>query len=183
MSTLPPDLTSTWGVDAFRNPGVARFRKQLDADTWANERALNGLDSIPPEGRNSPAFERAMQLLPHNQLAKTAWLARIKQEAFENPKNWFPNWTLDQTREFSATTDKTWREFLDKLRDDQLQTTVKYTNSRGETYAALLEDILIHVFNHATYHRGQLARIVSECGGKRPETDHITFACRPVSRT
>jgi uncharacterized damage-inducible protein DinB len=34
---------------------------------------------------------------------------------------------------------------------------VTYNNSRGESYKNMVKDILFHVINHSTYHRGQIA--------------------------
>lgn len=36
-----------------------------------------------------------------------------------------------------------------------------YSNIKGEKFTSTLDDILIHVFNHSTYHRGQVALLVT----------------------
>jgi uncharacterized damage-inducible protein DinB len=47
-------------------------------------------------------------------------------------------------------------------------------------YASTIHEVLTHVFNHSTYHRGQIARIVHEQGGQRASTDFIAFSRKQV---
>ncbi len=170
------DLTSTWGVDAFNNPGVARFRKQLDAQAWANDLVLTSIESIPLTAHSSPDYIRARQLVPHNQLARGAWLARIRASPIALPKDWFPAWTVEETRQVCAQNDKEWAGYLDQLKDVHLAKLVDYASSEGRVYRSSIEDVLIHVFDHESYHRGQIARLVSQCGGQRASTDFIAFS-------
>src|SRR4051812_45172357 len=158
------------------NPGVARYRRLLAYEQEANQRSLLSLESIPETGRAHPSYGRAMQLLPHNQLSRSIWLARLEGRPYEAPKDWFPNWTLEQTRMAADEQHREWLEYLEDLRDHDLCKTISYTSTEGQPYVRLVDDILTHVFNHSTYHRGQLARLVTECGGQRARTDFIALA-------
>lgn len=159
----------------MNNPGIARFTKQLAAETLANDLTLKSLASVPEHGRHSGAFQRASQLLPHNQIARRVWLCRLKGEKPEMPKDWFPSWTPEETRGVCAELDAAWATYLSTITDADLARETQYTSSEGKRYTSLVEDILIHVFNHSTYHRGQIARLVTECGGERAGTDYIAF--------
>lgn len=47
---------------------------------------------------------------------------------------------------------------------------------RGEeTHFQLVEDVLRHVANHGTYHRGQLREIAEQAGVEWPETDYMLW--------
>lgn len=162
------------------NPGVARYRKLLAYEREANRRVLESLQSIPEAGRRHPGFERAMQLLPHNQLARSIWLARLEGRPYEIPKDWFPAWSLEQARIAEEEQDREWAEYLEGLSDSDLCKTLSYTSSEGLPYVRIVDDILIHVFNHSTYHRGQVARLVTECGGQRARTDYIVLIAPAV---
>lgn len=157
------------------NPGIDRFRKQLAAEVWANDLALRSLASVPDETRYSGSYQRAAQLMPHIQLARRIWLARLKGETPSMPKDWFPNWTDGETRRECEELDTAWGAYLSTLKDADLAGECTYTSSEGRKYSSVVEDILIHVFNHSTYHRGQIARLVTECGGERAGTDYIAF--------
>jgi uncharacterized damage-inducible protein DinB len=159
----------------MNDPGIARFKKQLAAETWANELALRSVESVPEEQRMSGAYQRAEQLLPHCQQARGVWLARLKGEPHEMPRDWFPTWHSAEVRRACEDMDRAWAAYLDSLTDADLSREVRYTSSEGKVYSSLVEDILIHVFNHSTYHRGQIARLVTESGGDRAGTDYIVF--------
>jgi uncharacterized damage-inducible protein DinB len=157
------------------NPGVSRYRRLLAYEQEANQRAIVSLESIPPTGQQHASFQRALQILPHNQLARSIWLARLEGRPYEAPKEWFPPWSLEQTRLAAEEQHREWVEYFAELSDHDLAKTVSYTSTEGQPYVRLVDDILTHVFNHSTYHRGQLARLVTECGGQRAKTDYIAL--------
>jgi uncharacterized damage-inducible protein DinB len=170
------DLTSTWGVDAFNNPGVARFRKQLDAETWANGLTIASIATIPESNRNGPNYQRCISLLPHNQLARRTWLLRLRGESYDPIPDWFPQWSPEELTLRCADNDRAWAAYLDSLKDSHLARAIEYKASDGTAYRSVVDDIIIHVFNHSSYHRGQVARLVTQCGGQRATTDYISFS-------
>src|SRR5882724_4514926 len=111
------------------NPGVARYRKLLAYEQEANRRSFVSLESIPETGRRHPGFQRAMQLLPHNQLARSIWLARLEGRPYEVPKDWFPAWNLDQARMAEEEQHREWAEYFENLSDPDLAKTLSYTSS------------------------------------------------------
>lgn len=157
---------------------VNRYKKLLAYEQEANRRTLESLASVPASQREKPQYERAMQLLPHNLIARRVWLHRIKGEAYESPGEWFPRWTLERQQEEEGVVHGSWHSFLEPLSDEQLLREVGYTSSEGQQYVSTLDEILTHVFNHSTYHRGQIARLVGECGGRRAVTDYIAITRR-----
>lgn len=170
------DLTSTWGVDAFRNPGVARFRKQLDAETWANDLTIASLETIPEANRQGAIYQRCMGLMPHNQIARRIWLLRLRGESYPPIADWFPVLSAAETSALCTEVDRGWAAYLDGLTDSDLSRSIDYKAADGSGYRSVIDDVIIHVFNHSTYHRGQIARFVTECGGKRALSDYIGFA-------
>ena len=63
---------------------------------------------------------------------------------------------------------------ISELTDDELKGMTAEFKEKLDN-GATLDDILIHVFNHSTYHRGQVARLVTDAGGQRALTDYIAF--------
>ena len=60
--------------------------------------------------------------------------------------------------------------------NDGQQIMVNYTNTQNESYSNSQFDILLHIFNHATYHRAQIATAMRNNGHEPINTDYITFA-------
>ena len=50
-----------------------------------------------------------------------------------------------------------------------------YETLAGSKYVASRRDVLAHVMNHSTYHRGQVALAIREDGGEPLQTDYILF--------
>lgn len=134
----------------------------FDYDRWANLQWV------------APANAMAQQsILLHIVEAQVIWLTRI-----EGTPPWQP--TLD---EFAIHLDRSigrWKRFL--LGAD-LGALISYTTSRGDHYDSQVSEIVRHVINHGTYHRGQLRGIAGERGVEFPETDYIHFMRTPFAST
>ena len=50
-----------------------------------------------------------------------------------------------------------------------------YVNLRGETKTYPLDDLMLQVVNHGTYHRGQIAQLLRDRGRTAPSTDFLLY--------
>ncbi len=66
-------------------------------------------------------------------------------------------------------------EFFSALSDADLLRPFSYRNLKGEAFTQPLLDSLVHVVNHSTYHRGQIATMYRQAGHAAPATDLIVF--------
>jgi uncharacterized damage-inducible protein DinB len=64
---------------------------------------------------------------------------------------------------------------IEQLRPEDFQRVVPYRNSAGLAFESTVEDILLHVCLHGSYHRGQIARAVRQGGATPAPTDYIGF--------
>jgi uncharacterized damage-inducible protein DinB len=73
-----------------------------------------------------------------------------------------------------------WEQFvMEQLNEEILQSNLHYQNSRGEQFAQPVYEVVMHVFNHSTYHRGQLVTMMRQLGENNlPQTDFIHFTRR-----
>lgn len=159
-------------------PGIERYRKLLIAETRATALAFESIASIPEANRAGGDCRRALGIMAHIQLARRIWLERAERLASEPVSDWFPDWPIEQTARLAAELDRSWSAFLDSIREPDLDRPVLYRNTKGEQFTNALDDILIHVFNHSTYHRGQIAMLVAKAGGPPASTDLIVFSRR-----
>lgn len=56
-----------------------------------------------------------------------------------------------------------------------LDSIIKYETTTGESHSGIIEDVLFHVVNHGTYHRGQLISDLKSKGVSPITTDFIFF--------
>jgi uncharacterized damage-inducible protein DinB len=59
---------------------------------------------------------------------------------------------------------------------------LQYYTRQKKSFKTPVSGVLLHIFNHATYHRGQLVTMLRQAGEKKiPGTDMITFLANPKS--
>jgi len=62
------------------------------------------------------------------------------------------------------------------LDEQRLLERVDYTNLKGDPFTQPRWQLLMHIFNHATYHRGQLITIMHQLGlDEVPNTDMVNY--------
>lgn len=61
------------------------------------------------------------------------------------------------------------------LSDHPFDQEYEYKNLKGKIFTNTLRDILFHVINHSTYHRGQIATRMRETGIEPLITDFISY--------
>ncbi len=72
---------------------------------------------------------------------------------------------------------KALRDFTDKATQVRLEHTMEYRNGRLVNCKSLVWQSLYHLFNHSTYHRGQVITLLRQAGVvKVPNTDYIEFS-------
>ncbi len=64
---------------------------------------------------------------------------------------------------------------LEKVSSIDDSSEVTYINSKGVSFTNKVADILLHVVNHASYHRGQISEALKRLGIQPPETDYIFY--------
>jgi len=148
---------------------LEQLRKNFEYDRWANDRYGKALSAMTP----SP--EKAVKILGHILFAKDVWLARLLGEDLSRFSSPFPEQNLpDCLKKLELVQDK-WGRYLAGSTEASLAETVLYTNLQGKKFRNKVQNILVHVVNHSSYHRGQLAPLVTAAGGQRPDTDYIGY--------
>jgi uncharacterized damage-inducible protein DinB len=142
----------------------------LDHLRWADERARESLQSLPP---TSPRTESARALYAHVAAAEHVWLARLQGRAPEHAI--WPPLSLGEAATLAAQTVDALRAHVDALAPDALDAPVSYRTSTGDAHRSTVREIVTHVALHGSYHRGQIALLVREGGGVPLPTDFIVW--------
>lgn len=147
-------------------------------NAWANARVAGVLAGLDPDRLTMPlasSFPSVIATFAHLVAAEWLWLERWRGTS---PPS-FPPWLDDPTLpDLLARLDAIEIEraaFLDGLSDADLRDAVSYRTLSGEPYDQPLGDLLLHVVNHSTYHRGQLTTLVRQAGGTPVATDYVLF--------
>jgi uncharacterized damage-inducible protein DinB len=83
--------------------------------------------------------------------------------------------TVEECAHLAAENRRAFRTFVDRLTSDGIRRIVHYRNSAGDEFDNAIEDILVHVAMHGSYHRGQISLLVRDAGTEPQPTDFIAF--------
>lgn len=142
------------------------IRSLLDHMAWADERVL---DSLTQPG----VPQRALDLYAHVLGAEHVWLARLEQRAAAVAV--WPVIALDECARLARQNRDGFRAYVERLTSADLSRSVHYRNSAGDEFDTAIEDILVHVAMHGSYHRGQVSLLVRDAGAEPQPTDFIAF--------
>jgi uncharacterized damage-inducible protein DinB len=142
------------------------FLKLYQYNAWANSRVLNCLQ------RQSVEDEKILTLMGHIVAAQFLWLHRIKGLQPPDVKLW-GSYTFEQLSTMAEDAGKKWLQFVES--EDNFNRELSYTNYVGEPYTNNVEMIMIHLVNHSSYHRAQIAMLLRQKGLEPINTDFITY--------
>lgn len=152
---------------------TATFINLFTYDQWATDLTVEAVEAVPE------APERAIHLLGHQIATKDVWLTRIRTGDSSHLEI-FPKWTMEKVREEKGRIDMLWTMAMTEFDSESLMRTVEYKDSGGKAFINTYWEILMHVINHGTYHRAQIASVLREVGAEPPKTDYIYFSRNPV---
>lgn len=150
-------------------------RTNLEFMKWADEIMLAALLKVPSDRVNAntgSSFRTMLDTLNHVYLAELVWFKRIQGEhkrlaELESP--------ADATALAQAWTDmhKSWLDWAASM-EDWLGPFTFRNNAGGESTMPYWQ-IVMHVINHGSYHRGQFATMLRQAGIVPPATDLLIY--------
>ena len=143
------------------------LEKLFDHLAWADSRCLASLREA-----RAP-LPAAIAVYAHVLGAENAWLARIKGGTAPIPI--WPEMSLDECDAAGKAAAADFRAFVSDMTDGDRQKPMTYHNSAGDQFTTALEDILMHVALHGSYHRGQVAALLRTAGDTPAPTDYIAW--------
>lgn len=108
----------------------------------------------------------------HVLAAQYLWLHRIKGLPAPDVKLW-GDYTLDRLLQMAEDVGKKWIEFVEVT--DNFDRELTYRNYTNDPYTNNVENIMIHLVNHSSYHRAQVAMLMRQKGYEPINTDFITY--------
>ena len=99
------------------------------------------------------------------------------------PINYFKGNTNEVIQQLLAQ-DKMFEDWVNGSSEMSLDHVFKYHNTKREPFKQPTYQMFMHVFNHNTYHRGQLVTMLRQLGQtKIPETDFIVWTRKQFRAT
>lgn len=114
--------------------------------------------------------EKSIALFSHMLNAHQIWNNRI----LPRQRQWGV-WDRHSIVEFAQIDADNYACTVHLLQTCELNASSNYTNSRGKAFKSCTRDILFHIINHSTYHRGQIAVEFRRSGIEPVPTDYIFY--------
>jgi uncharacterized damage-inducible protein DinB len=142
------------------------FLRLYQYNAWATKRVISTLT------RQQVDDPKILSLLGHVLAAQFLWLHRIKGLPAPDVKLW-GEYTLEQLTAMAEKASQQWLEFVEST--DNFDREMTYRNYVNEPYTNNVEMIMIHLVNHSSYHRAQIAMLLRQKGFEPINTDFITY--------
>ena len=147
---------------------------------WANQKLLDvivKLDENVQQQIVASSFPNLYATVLHIWDAESIWWQRMKlHEKIMAPSENF-NPTMQEAVNGLLQQNKLWEEWVNNATIPALEHVFAYQNTKKEQFKQPVYQMIHHVFNHGTYHRGQLVTMLRALGiDKIPATDFILWS-------
>ena len=150
---------------------------------WANDLTFESLSALPEAElmkERQTCFKTILHTMNHVYVVDDIFKAHLEGRehgyAARNTESVPP---LDALRKTMAVMDRWYIELADRLTDRELAEVIRFAFVGGGQGAMSRSEILLHLVNHATYHRGFVSDMLYQVP-VRPLTDDLPVFLRDV---
>ena len=158
---------------------IDRYRRWFEYERDSHAKTLDSLNAVAEELRQSEGFRKAVYLMGHIIGARRMWLHRVGVLS-DNSKLFPQEITVAELHAQLSEMEKLWSEYLSQLNDTDLARVFEYQSYEGPRFRNTIEDILMQLFGHSWYHRGQIALVLRSIGAVPAITDLVFWTREPV---
>jgi uncharacterized damage-inducible protein DinB len=155
------------------------LRTLLDYHYWARDRVFAALDGVTPEQYTrdlGSSFPSVRDTLVHVYSADWIWHCRWHGESPRTPIPFDRYPDVASLRRAWQELEAQYRSSLENEGPDGLTRVLGYTLLNGQQGTGILWQVIQHVVNHASYHRGQVTTMLRQLGAPPPKSlDLIAF--------
>ncbi|MBK8606949.1 MAG: hypothetical protein IPN82_09035 [Chitinophagaceae bacterium] len=144
-------------------------------NVWAHKKIMDAVLSIPVEKQKAEipsSFSSLEKTILHMWDAESIWWQRMKlHERLMIPSENFKGTTVEAVNGLLSQS-ALWEAWVNNVSDNMLEHVFEFRNKKGDQIKMPIWQMLTHIFNHGTYHRGQLVNMLRQLGVKKiPQTD------------
>ena len=143
------------------------LRVLVDYHYWARDRVLDAADGLAPDQFTrdmGSSFKSVRDTVAHVYAAEWAWYKRWQADPPTAllPGDLFPD--VASLRAAWTEHEAKMRAFVDSLGEEGVSRVIEYKLLSGQPGASPFWQMLQHVVNHASYHRGQVTTMLRQLG-------------------
>ena len=153
-------------------PRIARLCR---FSAWAGARLYDALAGMPPEilSMRRPHREKGiLGVLSHIYVVDRIWQANLEGRAHGFTARNLPEaMPFEEARAALTALDRWYVDYAASRSEAHLEEVVDFHYVGGQPASLARVDMLLHVINHRTWHRGYIADMMYESGSKPPTID------------
>ncbi len=149
---------------------------------WADRLTFDAVAALPPgeATKERPTlFKTMVGTLNHNYVIDLVWQAHLEgRDHGFTARNLVLHAELSDLWQAQQAVNQWYIDWTNRQSQASLDEAVNFTFIGGEKASMRRGDILLHVVNHATYHRGWVAEMFFQVPARNPTTDLPVFLRR-----
>jgi uncharacterized damage-inducible protein DinB len=152
-----------------------KFIKQFEFEFWSNTQILYALKSLREKD------ERAQLLFSHLLSSHSMWLSRVEKR--EITCTLFQERTLHECEILMQENANGWGSYLSNKCTADLEQQIEFMSAweaNPSKRTMSIEDALIHIINHSSYHRGQIVTSIKGKVDELPLSTYIMYASKII---
>ena len=156
----------------------------LDYHYWARDRLLEAIEPLTPEQLTrdlGSSFKSIRETVVHIYAAERAWHARWQGQSPTALMTSDACPDVAALRRAWTEHEATMRAFVERLGEGGIATMFAYTLLSGASGSSPFWQMLQHVVNHASYHRGQVTTMLRQLGAQPAKSMDMTAFYRTRS--
>jgi uncharacterized damage-inducible protein DinB len=145
---------------------------------WATERMLDAASQLSEEQFSQDmgsSFPSIRDTLVHIMSAEWVWLSRLQGSSPASMPEPWKAMSLEEITPLWEQVDRSLQDLVAGLAEPDLEQPISYRNTAGQDFVSTRGQMLRHVVNHSTYHRGQITTMLRQLGAAAPTTDLIVY--------
>ncbi len=166
---------------------IAIARMLADYRSWGDNLTYQSVAALPAgeaEKERQTHFKSIIGTLNHNYVVDRIWQAHLLSEEHGfTARNVILHHELSALWKAQRAMNGWWRDWCHAQTDASLAETVHFRFVSGKPGVLTRGSILLHVVNHATYHRGWIDEMFHQIPAKGPTTDLVVYLQGPGAQT
>jgi uncharacterized damage-inducible protein DinB len=133
---------------------------------WANQKMIDWLSQISEEQWSQKlvgSFDSIEATAIHVVGAEKVWFERLNNQAQPFLTQTFKGNKNDLIEIWESASEKL-KNYVSEIAEEDLMEIFFYKNLKGDDFSRVKYQAITHVFNHSTYHRGQLVNYLRQVG-------------------
>jgi len=153
------------------------LRMHLAYTAWASRRLVDAVARLSPEELKrdfQTADHSVLGTLVHVFAADRIWLGRVTGSP-SGPFVSDADHSLTVLQNDWPALMRRWGQFASELTDHSAKDMVAYRDTQGNSFERPLWQLILHVVNHGTHHRGQVSGFLRTMGHTPPSLDLTAY--------